>query len=46
MTGGGKTVAARRIIRELIELSYPLVIFDPHGDPARAARHQAQLATA
>jgi DNA helicase HerA-like ATPase len=32
MTGGGKTVAARRIIRELIELSYPLVIFDPHGD--------------
>ncbi len=32
MTGGGKTVAARRIIRELIELRYPLVIFDPHGD--------------
>lgn len=32
MTGGGKTVAARRIIRELINLSYPLVIFDPHGD--------------
>ncbi|WP_372019487.1 ATP-binding protein [Tistrella mobilis] len=32
MTGGGKTVAARRIIRELIELNYPLVIFDPHGD--------------
>jgi hypothetical protein len=32
MTGGGKTVAARRIIRELIELGYPLVIFDPHGD--------------
>lgn len=32
MTGGGKTVAARRIIRELTELSYPLVIFDPHGD--------------
>lgn len=32
MTGGGKTVAARRIIRELIGLSYPLVIFDPHGD--------------
>lgn len=32
MTGGGKTVAARRMIRELIELSYPLVIFDPHGD--------------
>lgn len=32
MTGGGKTVAARRIIRELINLRYPLVIFDPHGD--------------
>ncbi|OCI97022.1 hypothetical protein A6U86_15530 [Rhizobium sp. AC27/96] len=32
MTGGGKTVAARRIIRGLIELAYPLVIFDPHGD--------------
>lgn len=32
MTGGGKTVAARRIIRELINLRYPLIIFDPHGD--------------
>jgi DNA helicase HerA-like ATPase len=32
MTGGGKTVAARRIIRELINLRYPLLIFDPHGD--------------
>lgn len=32
MTGGGKTVAARRIIRELIDARYPLVIFDPHGD--------------
>ncbi len=32
MTGGGKTVAARRIIRELIGLKYPLIIFDPHGD--------------
>lgn len=32
MTGGGKTVAARRIIRELIEHGYPLIIFDPHGD--------------
>jgi DNA helicase HerA-like ATPase len=32
MTGGGKTVAARRIIRELIDLRYPLLIFDPHGD--------------
>jgi hypothetical protein len=32
MTGGGKTVAARRIIRELLHLKYPLLIIDPHGD--------------
>jgi DNA helicase HerA-like ATPase len=32
MTGGGKTVAARRIIRELIGHGYPVVILDPHGD--------------
>lgn len=32
MTGGGKTVAARRVLLELIKLRYPLVIFDPHGD--------------
>lgn len=32
MTGGGKTVAARRILRELAEKGYPLVILDPHGD--------------
>jgi len=32
MTGGGKTVAARRIIRELIRHRYPLLILDPHGD--------------
>ncbi len=32
MTGGGKTVAARRILRELIERGYPLLILDPHGD--------------
>ena len=32
MTGGGKTVAARRIIRELLEVGYPLLILDPHGD--------------
>ncbi|MGO8243526.1 ATP-binding protein [Rhizobium johnstonii] len=32
MTGGGKTVAARRIIRELIHHGYPLLILDPHGD--------------
>jgi DNA helicase HerA-like ATPase len=32
MTGGGKTVAARRIIRELATIGYPLLILDPHGD--------------
>ncbi|NEW94436.1 ATP-binding protein [Rhodopseudomonas sp. BR0M22] len=32
MTGGGKTVAARRIILALIDHGYPIVIFDPHGD--------------
>jgi DNA helicase HerA-like ATPase len=32
MTGGGKTVAARRILRELIDRGYPLLILDPHGD--------------
>jgi DNA helicase HerA-like ATPase len=32
MTGGGKTVAAHRVIRELLGAKYPLVILDPHGD--------------
>jgi DNA helicase HerA-like ATPase len=32
MTGGGKTVASRRIIKELLDANYPLVILDPHGD--------------
>jgi DNA helicase HerA-like ATPase len=32
MTGGGKTVASRRIIRELLNIGYPLLILDPHGD--------------
>jgi DNA helicase HerA-like ATPase len=32
MTGGGKTVAARRVIRELLAARYPMVILDPHGD--------------
>jgi len=31
-TGGGKTVAARRIIAGLSQYGHPLVIFDPHGD--------------
>lgn len=32
MTGGGKTVATRQIISELLKQRYPLVVFDPHGD--------------
>ncbi len=32
MTGGGKTVAARRVMRELIAAEYPIVVLDPHGD--------------
>lgn len=32
MTGGGKTVAARRVIRELTAARYPIVVLDPHGD--------------
>ncbi len=41
MTGGGKTVAARRIIRELIAHRYPLLIFDPHGDYVGIAKNSA-----
>ncbi len=32
MTGGGKSVAARRVLAELVKHRYPVVIFDPHGD--------------
>jgi DNA helicase HerA-like ATPase len=32
MTGAGKSWAARRIIEQLAEKNYPIVIFDPHGD--------------
>lgn len=32
MTGGGKTVATRRIIKGLSNFGYPMLIFDPHGD--------------
>lgn len=44
MTGGGKTVAARRIIRELIGHGYPLVILDPHGDYIGLSKCQHLLA--
>lgn len=43
MTGGGKTVAARRIIRELIRHGYPLVILDPHGDYIGISKFREQL---
>lgn len=43
MTGGGKTVAARRVLRELIALRYPLIIFDPHGDYLGFYEKRAQL---
>ena len=43
MTGGGKTVAARRIIRELIQYKYPLLILDPHGDYIGLMKVQEQL---
>ena len=32
MTGAGKSWTARRIIEQLSAKSYPMVIFDPHGD--------------
>lgn len=32
MTGAGKSWAARRIIEQLAEKNYPIVIFDPRGD--------------
>ncbi|ERM19947.1 ATP-binding protein [Brevibacillus laterosporus] len=40
MTGGGKTVASRRIIREMASQCYPLLILDPHGDYLSLAEHQ------
>lgn len=32
MTGAGKSWTARRLIEQLAERQYPIVIFDPHGD--------------
>ena len=31
-TGAGKTVATRKLLEELMEKRYPILIFDPHGD--------------
>ena len=46
MTGGGKTVAARRMIRELVQHGYPLLILDPHGDYIGLWKCREQLASA
>ncbi|MHC2288693.1 ATP-binding protein [Bradyrhizobium barranii] len=43
MTGGGKTVAARRVILALIDHGYPIVIFDPHGDYLGLYENRAKL---
>jgi len=32
MTGAGKSWTARRVIEQLTQKHYPIVIFDPHGD--------------
>ena len=32
MTGSGKSVVTRRLMRELMYKDYPIVIIDPHGD--------------
>lgn len=45
MTGGGKTVASRRIIRELLDLGYPLLILDPHGDYIGLWKEREKLKT-
>jgi uncharacterized protein len=43
MTGGGKTVASRQIIKELSTHKYPLVIMDPHGDYLGFYEKQTEL---
>ncbi|MBV8453150.1 MAG: ATP-binding protein [Deltaproteobacteria bacterium] len=52
MTGAGKSWTVRRIIEQLADKNYPIVIFDPHGDytgladvgalKARVRRYYAQ----
>ena len=42
-TGGGKTVASRRIIAGLSQYGHPLVIFDPHGDYLGLSRNLEKL---
>lgn len=43
MTGGGKTVAARRVLRELTGIRYPVLILDPHGDYLAFFEKQKEL---
>ncbi|MEE7505128.1 ATP-binding protein [Methylobacterium mesophilicum] len=43
MTGGGKTVAARRVLRELTAIRYPVLILDPHGDYLAFFEKQKEL---
>jgi uncharacterized protein len=43
MTGAGKTVAVRRLIRELMQLRYPVVVLDPHGDYLSLAQNRRSL---
>lgn len=43
MTGGGKTVAARRVLRELTDIRYPVLILDPHGDYLAFFEKQKEL---
>ena len=41
MTGAGKSWTARRVIEQLAQKNYPIVIFDPHGDYTGLAEVQA-----
>jgi hypothetical protein len=34
MTGAGKSWTCRKILEELMDKNYPIIIFDPHGDYA------------
>lgn len=44
-TGAGKTVATRRVIDELRDKGYPVLIFDPHGDYERLAAKPSSTVT-
>jgi len=38
MTGAGKSWSSRRVLEELANKNYPIVIFDPHGDYSGLAK--------